>query len=130
MNINKKNKYGTTPLHTACINCNTHMVELLLTHPNIKVNEINKQGIMPLAYACYHNSINIVSMLLRYPGIDINRSNTMTPLHLTTNGQNIGIVNLLLFISSLILMLTRWMKMVEHLWIKNVLHMYYILFWL
>ena len=79
--VNAKNDFGETPLHTAARN-NTHEVaEVLLKH-GTEVNVKNKYSNTPLHYAVREYGRETVELLLKY-GADVNARGNLdeTPLH-------------------------------------------------
>ncbi|KAI1427709.1 ankyrin repeat-containing domain protein [Xylaria sp. FL1777] len=96
---------------------NFRAVELLLSHPSIKVNLQSASGYTPLHLAARQGNLDIVKLLLSHPSIDVNlqcpsgytpllqslsaytplpQSPGCTPLQLATQQGNLDIVKLLL----------------------------------
>lgn len=82
LGVNKKNFNGETPLHLACRNGHTSIVERLLKFkPTIDEKDVNKRT--ALHYACEAGHENIVKYLIAN-GASLNKSEVkgLTPLHL------------------------------------------------
>jgi hypothetical protein len=63
--INAQDNSGDTPLHTACTNRNTRMLNLLCVRAGIRLNIANGQGLTALHVAITSSCVEGVSVLLR-----------------------------------------------------------------
>ena len=103
--VNRKNKWGETPLMTACYRENVKIADditaRMVISENIKgINAKDKTGYSPLYIACMKNNIKLVKLLLKpYLKANVNTiatSTKETPLHVAVNKDNIEITKLLL----------------------------------
>lgn len=62
---------GDTPLMVAAVGGHMHCLELLLSHPDIKVNERNNAGATAFIKAAETGRTDAVVMLSRTPGVDL-----------------------------------------------------------
>lgn len=62
--VNLADNHGRTGLHWACTNNHEHMVEWLLTLPNINVNAVDKDLLTPIHIASHGGYYRIVRRLL------------------------------------------------------------------
>jgi ankyrin repeat domain-containing protein 50 len=95
--VNAQDKGGNTPLIWASQSDHANsVVDLLLSHPKIKVNESNKAGFTALHEAA--RIARVVKQLLAHPKIKINQGNNrgMTPFMLACATNDIGTLNLFL----------------------------------
>ncbi|GFQ94358.1 peptide chain release factor 2 [Trichonephila clavata] len=83
INVDAVNRHnGHTPLHLACANGSTGVVNLLLKREDIDVNAINEDGYTPLDLACKKDKAEVVTSLLKRKDINVNADeNGCTPLH-------------------------------------------------
>lgn len=63
-NINKKDTWGQTPLHKACINGDIDCAVLLLHHQKAKVNAGDNLNLTPLYLATRNNHLGVIKLLL------------------------------------------------------------------
>ncbi|WP_264688145.1 ankyrin repeat domain-containing protein [Wolbachia endosymbiont (group A) of Sympetrum striolatum] len=95
--VNEKDNHECTPLHLACENGQTEVVNLLLKREDIDVNAISKDGYTPLHLATEKGYIEIVKTLIEGEGdvkaVDKYRN---TPLHLAAKKGRIEIVKTLI----------------------------------
>ena len=71
--LNRKDKYGLTPLHYACMRGNTTATDQLTRYPNTDLELGDEQDVSPLHMACVYGHIECVSLLL-YAGVNVWRS--------------------------------------------------------
>lgn len=64
-NVDRKNKYGETPLHVACFFGDERIVEMLLKYGS-NVDEQNNNGFTPLHKATYNGHEKVIQLLLDY----------------------------------------------------------------
>jgi len=85
VDINKANKYGTTPFYIACYSGHIEIVKLLLNDNRVDVNKANDEGATPFFVACCHGLLEVVKyMLLCGREIDFNKKwNNKTSLDIS-----------------------------------------------
>ena len=94
--VNRQDEAGNTPLHIACQNGSTDMVQYLVEERMCDFNVANNRGELPLHLACklmYGKEIvQLVSV-----GCDVNRQDEAgnTPLHIVCGNRNISSVTCL-----------------------------------
>ncbi len=88
VDINAQSYDGITPLHQACTNGNTDMLELLLEN-GANINAQSYNGITPLHQACAKGNADMLELLLEN-GANINAKNSSghTVLHYALNSPN------------------------------------------
>lgn len=86
--VNKKNKYGFSPLIIACYFNNVELIEFLLSK-NANLDTKNSDNDTPLSIACYFNNEKIIKLLVN-KGITINEKNkdNETPLMISKTFEN------------------------------------------
>jgi ankyrin repeat protein len=96
--VNKHNKSGDTPLHTAACCGHEEIIKLLLGHKEIQVNAVNSDNKTPLYLAASHGLETTIEALLSHPDIDVNRPDQCdrTPLYVAARNGFAGTVKLLL----------------------------------
>ncbi|CAH2222887.1 rabankyrin-5 isoform X1 [Pelobates cultripes] len=68
-NVNTQDAEGRTPLHIAIINQHSVIIQLMISHPDIKLNVRDRQGMTPFACAMtFKNNKAAESILKREPG--------------------------------------------------------------
>jgi len=72
VDVNGKDKDGTTALMWAVFWGHKKPVELLLNHPGIDVNVQNESGMTALMLASDLGHEKFIELLLKHPGIDVN----------------------------------------------------------
>lgn len=97
LNINAKNKYGTTALHFACNNNNLEVMKLLLQSKNIDVNCVTYNNSTPLM-SCYktQNTDIIYNLIDAKSDIHIQDVSGNTALHIFIIEKNITFSNILI----------------------------------
>ena len=82
LDVNWRNEFTYTTLHTACRCGSVDVVKVLLQHPLIEVNLQAKNGITPFAFACMKGHLSVLKQLLNDPRVDTGMANTQgqTPL--------------------------------------------------
>jgi len=98
LEVNAVDDIQNTALHIACERGHSHIVELLLQHPQIRVNCKNHMGWTPLGRAAFFGHATVVKLLLERPDIDVNFVDQYrrTPLFHAVSAGNLDIVKLLL----------------------------------
>lgn len=101
VNVNCKDKYGTTPLHMACSRGNIPAIEALLASPSIDVSFADFNRDTPLHEACLFGDKLIVEKLLqkmKAEGANLLAQNdeNETPLHFACKEGHPEIVKLIL----------------------------------
>merc|ERR1719471_2357415 len=71
--VNKANKYGSTPLHVASENGYEKVVAQLLPHPSIEVNKARDDERTPLIKASENGHEKVVEQLLSHSSIEVNK---------------------------------------------------------
>ncbi|WP_353288619.1 ankyrin repeat domain-containing protein [Wolbachia endosymbiont (group A) of Pogonocherus hispidulus] len=96
--VNEKDNHECTPLHLACENGQTEVVNLLLKREDIDVNAISKDGYTPLHLVASHYSDEGIVKALIENGADVNAKNQdrCTPLHCAVRGGYTRIVKALI----------------------------------
>lgn len=86
--VNEKDNHECTPLHLACENGQTEVVNLLLKREDIDVNAISKDGYTPLHLATEKGYIETVKTLIG-AGANVNAldKDKRTPLHNAKNEE-------------------------------------------
>jgi len=83
MKINKRNRYGDTPLIIACKKNNIELVKCLLKSKKIKIDKKSIYGISPLMVACYFKNKSLVDCLITQNAkVDISDNKNNLPLHI------------------------------------------------
>ena len=93
----KKSEKCQTPLHYACENGNSSIIQHIIPL-NINFNPTDVNQMTPLHWACKEGKVEAVQLLFSNVSIDVNVSNNegKTPLHLACQNGNCEIVKLLL----------------------------------
>jgi TPR repeat protein len=76
VNINAKDEFGKTALHTACREGHLRIVKYLMGKGFKNVNAKDKLGLTPLHYASYHGHLNVVKYLVEDCKADVNANGT------------------------------------------------------
>ena len=99
IDVNLKNEIGDTPLHVACANGHSRVVDLLTKSDiDIDVNLKNEIGDTPLHVACANGHSRVVDLLTKSDiDIDVNLKNEIgdTPLHVACANGHSRVVDLL-----------------------------------
>jgi len=95
--VDDKNKNGLTPLHYACENGNSYIVDLLINY-GANVNVSDNEGFTPLHFACKNGNLEIVKSLVD-DGANVNAksNNRLVPLQMIQDSSS----QLYLFVKSL-----------------------------
>jgi ankyrin repeat protein len=106
INVNAKQRDGSTPLHYALTYGHLGAVEALLEHPTIDVNGDSKDTLVPVAEkrlpplheALYHNNWDIAKALINHPKIDLEviGMHNSTPLGIASMKGKLDVVIALL----------------------------------
>ena len=82
LDINWKDKFQRTALHSAAFGGNSEIVQLFLAHPDIHVNVQATLGHTPFSLASMKGHISVVRLLLKDPRVDVTLTNAdgHTPL--------------------------------------------------
>lgn len=88
VDVNKANKFGTTPLMRACIYNNVKLFNILIECKNIDVNLVSQSGRNALHYAVYMKNLKFIEILLK-KGINFNQldSKGHSPIRAITESQ-------------------------------------------
>lgn len=83
MNVNLPDSSGRSALHSAVVQNNLSLVELLLSRDKIEVNTRDAYGSSPLHAAVEGNRLAVLNRLLAQPGLTLNpaKNDGETPLH-------------------------------------------------
>ena len=105
VNINAKNKKGTSALAAAASNNHYRIVKLLCKHSDTYLNIVNDNHCTPFYLAASKGHIDIVNELLKYYpekiDIMIPDINNNTPLHVACHGNHLSVVERLCKLSIL-----------------------------
>ena len=93
--VNRQDEAGNTPLHMACQNGSTDIVQYLVEERKCDFNVANNKGELPLHLACklkYYEIVRLVSV-----GCDVNRQDEAgnTPLHMACQNGSTDMVRYL-----------------------------------
>jgi ankyrin repeat protein len=99
--VNAPDRRGSTPLFWASLaskRTDKYIVELLLSHPKIKVNEANTAGETALRAAAGPGHTASLQLLLAHPKIKVNEADTRgkTPFMVACTSRDVDAVNLFL----------------------------------
>jgi len=96
--INGRNSYGWTLLHTVAANATLPLVVELLRHPDIDVNARDPDGRTSLQRSCRENSVKVARILLSDPRIDVNLPTNLgySPVWMCANRRNTEIAKMLI----------------------------------
>eukprot|EP00977_Amphora_coffeiformis_P024485 scaffold16003_cov149-Amphora_coffeaeformis.AAC.1 len=86
--------YGNTPLHEACWNDRTDVVQFLIKQASADVNVRDQFGRTPLHKACGDGNLDVVQFLIQEAGADVNvrDKDGRTPLHGACRYGNTNVV--------------------------------------
>ena len=103
LDINSKNKNGSTPFHLACINGHLAILEILIKDIRLKINSKDNDGNTGFHYACKNGHLAIVDFLIKDAqpaslSLEINSKNkySWTPFHLACLYGHLAIVDFLM----------------------------------
>ena len=101
VNVNAKNKYGSTALHIASKNDFIEFVRVLLTHELIQPRLTDEQGKMALHVAAENGHIDVVQLFLENGCVTVNsRTNYgATPLHMAIYNGEVELAHFLLTVN-------------------------------
>jgi ankyrin repeat protein len=72
LNVNGKDEYGDTALHTAARRGKVNVLKALLTHNQLKIDATNNRGLTALHVAAYGDCVDIVKALLADSRLNLN----------------------------------------------------------
>jgi len=95
--VDSKNHFGSTALHTACSRGITDMVVKLVRDSNANVNSTDSYNNTPLHLACAHGDRKMCQCLINHDA-DLKKKNNdeMNPLHVAALEHNLEVVNMFL----------------------------------